>query len=32
MTENEKSLAIYRFMEAKETLVSSLLCFENKLY
>lgn len=32
MTEKEKSLAVYRFMEAKETLVSSRLCFENKLY
>ena len=32
MTEKEKSLAVYRFMEAKETLVSSRLCFDNKLY
>jgi len=32
VTEKEKSLAVYRFMEAKETLVSSRLCFENKLY
>ena len=32
MTDKEKSLAIYRFTEAKETLVSAKLCFENKLY
>lgn len=32
MTEKEKSLALYRYAEAKETLKSSRLCFENKLY
>jgi len=32
MTDKEKSLAIYRFTEAKETFLSASLCFENKLY
>ena len=32
MMDKEKSLAIYRFTEAKETLVSAKLCFENNLY
>ena len=32
MMDKEKSLAGYRFAEAKETLASAKLCLENKLY
>ena len=32
MMDKEKSLSVYRFAEAEETLVSAKLCFDNRLY